>query len=672
MAQLNRGIILISALLLPLVLISQDKAPKMKYGNISEQEMKMTSYPGDPGAPALVLFDKGSVRHSYFEGTGFILEYEHHKRVKIFKKDAYDFADIAVFYSKGQKLTEFKACCYNQEGDKIVETKLSSDNIFEEKLTSRYFVKKGAIPGVREGSVIEIKYTLQDDGVGLPVSEWVFQNSRAPTVWSEFEASVPTFIEYKKFAQGWTPYALAKEEEKNERILRDVNYAVKILHYIQKDVPALNPEPYVASNRDYLSKITFDVNGVYKISLVSNGASNRLDLGIYEARNDSWSQLGKDLLEEDYKDVLSSTKFTGSETARCIEGKKTSLEKAASVYEYIGKNYEATDYDYFWKSQTLDHLTKNKKGTPTDLNILMINMLRRADLNAFPVLTSTLGNGKPVSFRVSLRQFDRVLTGVILDDGTITLIDASAWPNPIGLLPKSDCNGAGLMLKDQENIEWIPLQSKIADRSALLSEISLTPEGLVRGKISFSETGHAAVAGREMIRKKDVQTFVKEHYKEMVAGGQLTEVSTEANPDWNTPGLKGSFLLESASYATVSGNKIYLNPMLNMGLTETPFKNPDRKFGVDFGPPVVSNYVFSFTIPSGYQVEEAPKSMKLVFDEQALSFDYIVDRSNPDLIKITVKRSIKTPFVSVEKFPDLQQFYSTMVAKMAEQIVLTK
>ena len=34
-----------------------------------------------------------------------------------------------------------------------------------------------------------------------------------------------------------------------------------------------------------------------------------------------------------------------------IEGKKTSLEKAASVYEYIGKNYEATDYDYFWKSQ---------------------------------------------------------------------------------------------------------------------------------------------------------------------------------------------------------------------------------------------------------------------------------------------------------------------------------
>jgi hypothetical protein len=299
-------------------------------------------------------------------------------------------------------------------------------------------------------------------------------------------------------------------------------------------------------------------------------------------------------------------------------------------------------------------------------------MLRRADLNAFPVLTSTLGNGKPIPFRVSLRQFDRVLTGVILDDGTITLIDASAWPNPIGLLPKSDCNGEGLMLKDEGNIEWIPLQSKISDRSALLSEISLTPEGLVRGKVSFSETGHAAVAGREMIRNKDVQTFVKDHYKEMVAGGQLTEISAEANPDWNTPGLKGSFLLESSSYATVSGNKIYLNPMLNMGLTETPFKNPDRKFGVDFGPPMASTYVFSFTIPSGYQVEEAPKSMKLVLDEQALSFDYLVDRSNPELIKITVKRSIKTPFVSVEKFPDLQQFYSTMVAKMAEQIVLTK
>jgi len=160
---------------------------------------------------------------------------------------------------------------------KIVETKLTSENVFEEKLTSNFFVKKAAIAGVREGSVIEFKYVLLDEGIGLPLNEWVFQNPVAPTLWSEFEASVPTFIEYKKLAQGWTPYSLAKEELKNERLNIsyiergpanaavttstaeniNVDYSTNILHFIQENVPALKPEPFVASVRDYLSKISF-------------------------------------------------------------------------------------------------------------------------------------------------------------------------------------------------------------------------------------------------------------------------------------------------------------------------------------------------------------------------------------------------------------------------------
>ena len=58
--------------------------------------------------------------------------------------------------------------------------------------------------------------------------------------------------------------------------------------------------------------------------------------------------------------------------------------------------------------------------------------------------------------------------------------------------------------------------------------------------------------------------------------------------------------------------------------------------------------------------------------ENMLTFDYIVDKSNPEQIKITLRQNIKTPFIPVEEFPDLQEFYGMMVAKMAEQIVLTK
>lgn len=286
-----------------------------------------------------------------------------------------------------------------------METKLTSENVFEEKLTSNFFVKKAAIAGVREGSVIEFKYVLLDEGIGLPLNEWVFQNPVAPTLWSEFEASVPTFIEYKKLAQGWTPYSLAKEELKNERLNIsyiergpanaavttstaeniNVDYSTNILHFIQENVPALKPEPFVASVRDYLSKISFDVKAVYNTTVVANGPTYKLVNTTFQERNKSWERLGKDLLEDTYKDILGSSKFTGAQTVSCIEGKSTPLDKTAAIYAYIGKNYQVSDFDYFWKSQTMDHLTKDRKGTPTDLNLLFINMLHRANVNAYPV-----------------------------------------------------------------------------------------------------------------------------------------------------------------------------------------------------------------------------------------------------------------------------------------------
>lgn len=692
MFQTSPAFLTISLVLFSFSLLAQQgKAPKMKYGKISDEELAMTAFDGDPAAPAVVLFDKGTVVHRYDNLNGFTLEYERHKRIKIFSKDAYGFADLALFFYKGQKVTEFKACCYNVESGKLVETKLSGENIFEEKLTSQYFVKKGAIPGVKEGSIIEFKYVLLDEGIGLPLNEWVFQNPIAPTIWSEFEASVPTFIEYKKLAQGWTPYTLAKEELKNERLNIsyidrndgglvststsqniNIDYTTNILHFIQENVPALKPEPFVAAPRDYLSQISFDVKAVYYTSVVANGPTYKLVNGGFKPLNQTWERLGKDLLEDTFHDVLSSSKFTGEETEKCVAGKSTAFEKTSAIYEYIGKNYQASDFDYFWKSQTMDNLTKNRKGTPTDLNLLFINMLRRAKVTAYPVLISTRGHGKALPFRVSTEEFDRILAAVVSEDSTITLIDAAGWPNPIGLLPEDALNGEGLMLKNKENITWVPLQSKIADRNALVSDFSLKSDGTLAGKITFSENGHNAVSGRALIRNKDAETFIREDFKDLVAGGQLTDINIEAQSDWNTSVLKGSFTLETTAFGSVSNNKIYLTPMLNMGLKETPFKNPARKFGVDFGPPLSSTLIFTFHIPAGYTIEEAPKSVKFNLMEHALSFDYLVDRSNPEVVKITIKRNIKTSFIPVEQFPDLQQFYSAMVSKMAEQIVLTK
>ncbi len=130
--------------------------------------------------------------------------------------------------------------------------------------------------------------------------------------------------------------------------------------------------------------------------------------------------------------------------------------------------------------------------------------------------------------------------------------------------------------------------------------------------------------------------------------------------------------MEAGSIVTVSGNKMYLNPLLGFGLKENPFKNPDRKFDVELGTPRNRIYSMVYKLPPGYKVEEAPKSAKMIFGEnKALVFEYYVE-AGPESIKITVRDYIKQPYIPVALYPDLQQFYGTIVSKYAEQIVLTK
>ena len=100
---------------------------KTKFGKISEEEIKMTSYDKDPDAPAVVLFDKGFLSRGNFNGM------ERHIRIKIFKKEAYGQANFRIIYNRGTKeaIEGLKATCYNMENGKLVETKATSENFFE-------------------------------------------------------------------------------------------------------------------------------------------------------------------------------------------------------------------------------------------------------------------------------------------------------------------------------------------------------------------------------------------------------------------------------------------------------------------------------------------------------------------------------------------------------------
>lgn len=660
----------ILAWVLPNTAFSQEKKLKVKFGKISDEEIAMQNYPAEPSAPAVILFDKGEFSHRLNSvESRFQFQFEKHIRIKIFKKEAYDRANVTIFHYSDEKITDLDAVCYNMENGKLVETPVRKEDVFLEKITPTLRLTKFTIPGVREGSIIEYHYVRTNVAMSIP--EWTFQDLELPVIWSEYEASVPPIYDFTTTAQGEVPFTVKKVEERNTSA-NGIGYVSTEMRYVQENIPSLKSEPYVHCPEQYLSQIHFDLKMLYPASVEASGGAYKMQLvrGVGVPVQNNWEDVGKDILQA-YDDMLSSNKQVESETAVRIAGKNTVAEQTAALYEYIGKNFQQASYSYIWHSQSLDDLMKNHKGSPIELNLLFINMLHRAGVAAYPVGISTQEHGHILPYRVSLLAFDRIITAVMNEDASMTLIDVSAWPTPLGWLPEEDLNDEGLVILSKTEANWAPLQNKTASRSAFLSDVAIAPDGKVSGTASFSETGYGAISTRVSLAKKDGATTVKEKFPDLFVEGEAKDVKFENVENWQESNVKGSFSFEANQLATVSGNKIYFNPSLGLGLKDNPFKNPDRKFDIELEAPITQVHSITIKIPPGYKVEEAPKSTKMTFGENALQFEYYTEML-PDAVKVNIRRIIKQPYVPVEHYADLQQFYGNIVSKLEEQVVLSK
>jgi hypothetical protein len=199
----------------------------------------------------------------------------------------------------------------------------------------------------------------------------------------------------------------------------------------------------------------------------------------------------------------------------------------------------------------------------------------------------------------------------------------------------------------------------------------LDAEGKSTGAVVAYEAGYGGVEMRRAIKSQGNEQAIKSQFKSWLADGELSDLKLTNHDKWNESSVKMEFNMSTTALCNVAGDKIYLSPMLGLGLHENPFKNPERKFNVDLGPVGESQYNLSFTIPAGYKVEDMPKPAKSFLGENALAYEYLTE-NNGTTIKINVKFKQKTDSVAVAEYPQLQQFFGDMTTKFEQQIVLTK
>ena len=632
-----------------------------RFGQVSLAELRMTEYPPDSGAAAVVLFDVGRSEFNYLDQEGFVVAFERQTRIKILTKAGYDQATITVpTYQDGSRRERFqnlKGCTYHLEGGQVVKTKLDKEGIFEEVLNKNVVLHKFTLPNVKEGAVLEFSYQTQSPFY-FNFQPWEFQ-SEVPTAWSEYTTTVPAYFHYKRLSQGYEPYFLFTNEIVN--VALDVpgqgtsNPQAVRSHFVMKDVPALREEPHMTTTDDYVSRVDFELN---EVSIPGH---------MQKKINPTWDKLNETLVkDDDFGRQLTRTSHFDDDLARVLAGKKEPAERMTAVYQHVKQHLHWNKQQRsIWPSGPLRKAYGEGVGNVADVNLTLVAMLRAAGFDAAPVLMSTRDHGRVNEFQPMISKFNYVVAHVRLGEESY-LLDATDPFATANVLPVRCLNGNGWRVGEQD-AGWVPLQTKEKYMRFTNGQWQLGADGQMTGRITTSTTGYDAQLQRHKIERVGEEEYTRDFARKL-GDWQLNTFKIH-NAQVAGEALKCEYALTGNTAG--GGGRIYLMPMMMEAESENPFKNESRKFPVDLGAPIEQTYVATFTLPAEYLVEELPASASVSIPGNGARFVYQITSAGNQLQVVSRLQLNKFTYVG-EEYHQLRELFHLIVAKQAEPIVLKR
>lgn len=653
-------------------------AQKNELGKVTVEELKEKRHLIDTTAVAAVLFDKGKVSFEYSTSEHrFYMIREVKSKIKIYKKEGFDYANVVVQYLNSKNIKESvtfsNAITYNLIDGKIEKNKLKSDGEFDENINKNLFQKKIVLPNVKEGSVIEFKYIIRSNNIWNP-RDWIFQKN-VPVNYSEYKLIVPEYLVYNLSQKGaFVPKKTIENirntltatniidkslqsgmSVKQEKISQDFEYNETITTYIIENFNAVRQEPFVSNIENYTPGIQHELS-MFKYP-------NQM----MEKISTNWESVVKTVFEDsNFGTELAKNNYFESQLEDVIKGIVIPKDKIAAIFNFVKTNLKWNGRFGIFCDKGLKKAYFEKNGNVAEINLILTSMLKYAGFDANPILISTRSNG--IAFYPSITAFNYVLSSVNLS-GEILLLDATEINSDINILPLRDLNWLGRLVKADGSSEEVDLMPKKISNDAVTMNYSIDSKGIITGKLRRQLTDYNALAFRNKVEdvKEDIYLENLENEYEKI---EIKDYSRSNDKNLKLP-VTETFSFTSSNLTEIINSKIYINPMLFYTLHENPFKLEIREYPIDYGFSFLNKYVVNIQIPDGYELENLPTSEIFSMQDDIGSFKFITS-SSANTINLLIMNQINTPIVSSEYYDMLKEFYQKMIDKQNEKIVLVK
>ncbi|HUN63370.1 MAG TPA: DUF3857 domain-containing protein [Candidatus Sulfotelmatobacter sp.] len=615
---------------------------------IDPAELKMTSEPKAPGAPAIYLYRQVDRKDLGRANT----EYNY-VRIKILKEEGRESANIAIPYlSDNSGISNIRARTIHADGTVVNFDGKVYDKMVEKIKGQKFKAKVFTVPDVQVGSIVEYHFNYDfADG-------YVFNSYWAVSDDLFTRKAVFSLVPYREFSVRWDWPAGLPAGTEPPKMGPD-----KVIRMTTTDVPAFREEDFMPPENEVKFRVIF----IYSEDSVESDPAR------------FWHKYGKQQYEQmesfigkkkELEAAVSQMVGAGDSPeaklqkiyARTIQIRNLSFERPRSEQEQ--------KRDKLKKSENAADVLKNGYGTGYDITWTFLGLTRAAGLESYGLMLSRRNQYFFNDRRMNRQELDSnaVLVKV---DGKSLYFDPGAMFVPYGLLPWEETDAKGMKL-DKEGGTWIQtsLPESAASQIQRTADLKLSDQGALEGSVKLTYTGLEGWIRRVSERNEDDEArkkYLEDELKSYVPVGMDVELSNQ--PDWkNTePPLVAEFHVKIEGWVSAAGR----HAMLPVGIFAAPekqiFSLTERTYPVYFRFPFQKRDDVTVALPAGWSVSSVPKPVDT--DAKAAEYSLKVDDKKNE---VHIARMVRSDLFLVPKemYPALRTFYQSVRSGDDQQIVL--
>jgi len=654
------------------VLQAQEKS-SYQFKKVTEADFK--SAMTDSSAGVVVLADVGRTDFIGNDEGGFSLVYKRHKRVLIRKLRYTGEDDLMLYLEKGdkgpEKLTSLDITDYYLENGGVTEKKYDTKEQIK-NINQQLGNRIGRSITYSQDCIVDMSYTIQSYYVSN-LRGWKFQTT-VPCLYSEYSVSIPDIFGYATLHLGSIPLETIVLDNRMQSfaarkfagpagyetggISHDELYNLNVLmhdrKWILKNAPAINYDLNAATLYIQVNSVEFQWTEIRNTNQAPQPVM------------DGWKSVRERLMGQENFGLayLNENNWLEQTVTNLTKGQVGAEEKARSCYKWVRDNFKCTDQSeiYLTDGLSLKDIFQNKKGSVSDINLLLIAMLRKAGVQANPVLLSWRSSGAIYFDYPIMQKFNYLIVEANLIDKKLFL-DAAEPLLGFGLLHPECYNGPAWVI-EQAQVRKLNLSAdNYLEEQQTIANLTVNDQGLT-GSISKTYGIPGSFKVRQKIKESGELSF---GFFLQAALGRKTKMS-----DLTIDSIllvDDPITINYEIQVRAKGDSLVFEPVFSDEYL-VPI-NPERTDPVEM--PYTRNlvYVMNLEVEKGYQVVKLPKSVKYQMNGQEAVFEYQCIQSG-QTIQLRCKINITKANFPTEAIGALCDYIQFVKQKIYEPIVIKK